>query len=163
VSDLHFKRADKVAHLLQQELAAIISQELKDPRVGFVTVTELRLTDDLRFAKAFISVYGTDKQVAETLTALNEARSFLRRELGNRVKLRYAPDIAFELDKTLEHAIHLEKIFSTILGKDNEILSEDVVPVETSRTALAEKVKYFQEQPMVVKKKPGRSKIRRRR
>src|SRR5213594_3488769 len=93
-----YKRADRVNALLQRELGTIISEELRDPRIAFSTVTAVEITDDLRSAKVHVSVLGDDEQIASTMTALEEAKPYLRHELGSRTDLRFVPELSFVND-----------------------------------------------------------------
>jgi ribosome-binding factor A len=102
-----YKRADRVNALLQRELGMIISEELRDPRIGFATVTEVEITSDLRSAKVHVSVLGDEEQVRSTMIALNEARPYLRHEIGARTDLRFVPDLMFISDQTAERAARI--------------------------------------------------------
>ena len=84
-------RHDKVAQALKEEISLIIHDELKDPRLGFVTITKLELTPDLRCAKVFYSVFGKDEDHKKTKEALNSSLGFIRRLIARRIKLRFAP------------------------------------------------------------------------
>ncbi len=95
-----YKRADRVNALLQRELGTIISEELRDPRIAFSTVTAVEVTDDLRSARVHVSVLGDDEQVASTMRALDEAKAYLRHELGSRVDLRFVPELTFVSDQS---------------------------------------------------------------
>jgi ribosome-binding factor A len=111
-----YKRADRVNALLQRELGTIISEELRDPRIAFSTVTAVEITDDLRSAKVHVSVLGDDEQIASTMEALEEAKAYLRHELGSRVSLRYVPDLAFVSDRSAERSARI----STLLREAKE-------------------------------------------
>lgn len=102
-----YKRADRVNALLQRELGMIISEELRDPRIAFATVTGVEITSDLRSAKVHVSVLGDEEQVRSTMVALNEARPYLRHEIGARTELRYVPDLTFVSDQTAEKAARI--------------------------------------------------------
>ena len=102
-----YKRADRVNALLQRELGMIISEELRDPRIAFATVTAVEITSDLRSARVHVSVLGDEDQVKSTLVALNEARPYLRHEIGARTELRYVPDLTFVSDQTAERAARI--------------------------------------------------------
>jgi ribosome-binding factor A len=110
-----------VGHLLQQELARLLVEGIKDPRVGFVTVTEVRVTDDLKHAQAYVSILGDDSQRQSTLAGLKAAAGFVKRELGQRCKLRYIPSLSFEHDDTLDNAQRLEVIFAAVKRGETEI------------------------------------------
>ena len=105
-----YKRADRVNALLQRELGMIISEELRDPRIAFATVTAVEITSDLRSAKVHVSVLGEADQVKSTLVALNEARPYLRHEIGARTELRYVPDLTFVSDQTAERAARISTL-----------------------------------------------------
>jgi len=105
-----YKRADRVNALLQRELGMIISEELRDPRIAFATVTAVEITSDLRSAKVHVSVLGDEDQVKSTLVALNEARPYLRHEIGARTELRYVPDLTFVSDQTAERAARISSL-----------------------------------------------------
>ena len=105
-----FKRAERVAGLLKEEISKIIQFELKDPRLGFVTVTAVRVTDDLRDARVFCGILGEAPARKETLEVLAHAAPFIRREVGTRCRLRYAPIITFHLDETAEKAARIDQL-----------------------------------------------------
>jgi ribosome-binding factor A len=106
------KRAHRVGQLIQKELAQMLVDEIRDPRIGFATVTEVRVTDDLRIAKVFVSIYGDDKKRGESLEGLRAASGFLRREIAHRLELRAAPTLSFEVDATLEQASRIDALLS---------------------------------------------------
>jgi len=112
-------RCEKVASAIQKEVSSIIHDELKDPRLGFVTITRVELTGDLRFAKIFFSVLGGDQERAKTQEALNSAMGFIRRLLAERVQLRFAPEIIFKTDKSSEYSIRIQQIIDEV-NKNNE-------------------------------------------
>ena len=107
---MSFKRADRVNALLQRELGTLISEELSDPRIAFSTVTAVKVTDDLRSAKVHVSVLGDDEQIASTLKALEEAKGYLRHELGTRTELRFVPELAFFSDRTAEQSARISAL-----------------------------------------------------
>jgi ribosome-binding factor A len=107
-------RVDKVAEEIRREASKIVQDELRDPRLGFTTVTRVELTPDLRFARIFFSVYGHEKQWEDTLDALESASGFIRRELGHRLQLRFVPEIVFKSDHSAEHSIRIEQELEAI-------------------------------------------------
>jgi ribosome-binding factor A len=113
------QRTERVQKLAREVLGETI-QDLKDPRVGFVTVTAVRVTPDLRQMRALVSVLGTPDEKKESLDGLNSARPFLRGELGRQVRLKYIPDLSFELDNTSEEAEKLEALFQKIRAQEEE-------------------------------------------
>ena len=113
---MSFKRADRVNALLQRVLGMLISEELRDPRIAFSTVTAVEVTDDLRSARVHVSVLGDDDKIASTMRALDEARPYLRHELGSRTDLRFVPELTFVSDRTAERAARI----STLLREAKE-------------------------------------------
>jgi ribosome-binding factor A len=105
-----YRRADRVNALLQRELATLISEELRDPRISFPTVTSVETTKDLKTARVFVSVLGGDDAVASTMRALNEARPYIRHEVGERTDLRFVPEIEFVSDRSAARAARISKL-----------------------------------------------------
>ncbi|MDQ2681533.1 MAG: 30S ribosome-binding factor RbfA [Candidatus Eremiobacteraeota bacterium] len=103
------QRLARIDHEVQRVLGTVISQNLKDPRMGFTTVTRVEITQDLRFAKVFVSIIGDRHVARQTMDALEHAAGFLRGELGREVKLRYTPELSFVEDRSTERAIALTK------------------------------------------------------
>jgi ribosome-binding factor A len=114
-----FKRADRVSEAIKREVSLMITQEVKDPRVHFVTVTSVETTDDLRYAKIFVSVLGDDAARKESLEGLKHAKGYIRSELGRKIALRYTPDIQFVLDASLDHSIKIKTLLNS-LKKEEE-------------------------------------------
>lgn len=113
---LPYKRSQRVADLLRQEIADIIMNRLKDPRIGFVTVTEVKVTDDLKTARVFISILK-DEELDLTLEILNTARRFIRSEVAKRVKLRSVPIIEFRIDEAIKYGDKIERLIREIKEK----------------------------------------------
>ena len=103
-------RIDKVQEFIKQEVSQIIQKDIKDPRVGFVTVTDVEKTKDLRHAKIFLSLMGSDEQKKATWEALNRALGFMRSEIGKRIRLRCTPELSLHLDKSLDYSNHIQKL-----------------------------------------------------
>lgn len=103
------QRLARIDHEIQRILGTLITQELKDPRLGFVTVTRVEVGDDLRTCKVFVSVIGDRHQARQSLEALESAARFLRGELGHRIDLRHTPELTFVEDRSTERAIALAK------------------------------------------------------
>ena len=103
-------RANRVAEQMKKELGDIIGRKIKDPRVGFVTVTDVEVTGDLQQAKVFISVLGENEQKQATLVGLAKAKGFIRSEIGKRIRLRKTPELFFEFDETIEKGNRIEHI-----------------------------------------------------
>lgn len=107
-------RVEKLQELMKQEISDIIFHELKDPRIGFVTVTSVACTEDLREAKIYVSIMGEEQRVRESLAGLSRALGFVRREIGRRIRLRFTPEISFALDTSLNYSDHIQRILNTI-------------------------------------------------
>ncbi len=107
-------RAHRVAEQMKQEMTDIISRRLKDPRVGFVTVTGVDVTGDLQQAKVYFTVLGDEEKKAATMEALEKASGFIRSEIGKRIRLRKTPEIFFEFDESIEYGNRIEKILSDL-------------------------------------------------
>lgn len=123
-------RVEKVQELMRQEVSEIVLRELKDPRIGFVTVTEVKCTADLREAKIYVSVMGSDDQVKNTLAGLKSSMGFIRREIGRRIRLRFTPEISLALDKSLDYSAHIQELLlkvemESMKHKEKEV-DEDV-------------------------------------
>jgi len=111
-------RVEKVKEFLKQEISKIILTELKDPRIGFATVTRVELSGDLRNAKVFISLMGSDDQKAATWEGLKSALGYLRTEIAKRVQLRFAPEITLHLDTSMDHSVRIQELLRQI-NKEN--------------------------------------------
>ncbi|NCO65568.1 MAG: ribosome-binding factor A [Candidatus Aquicultor secundus] len=103
-------RTRKVGELIKEEISEIIQKEIKDPRIGFVTITGVDVTPGLRFAHVFISVLGNKKQKESTLKGLQSSSGFLRKELSKRIRLKYFPELKFEFDPSIEAGRRIDKI-----------------------------------------------------
>lgn len=112
------KRLGRMGEELRKVVSVMILNEIKDPRISPVTsVTHVEVTRDLRYAKMYISVMGTEKEKEETLAGLNSAKGYIRREMGQRVKMRYTPEPIFELDESLDEGMKITNILREINDK----------------------------------------------
>lgn len=111
---MRFKRSERVQELLLKEISALIQRGLKDPRIGFATVTTVDLSDNLKHAKVYISVFGTDGERQDTIAGLTSASGFIRGSLGKNLNLRYIPILEFILDETAEHVAKINKIINEL-------------------------------------------------
>ena len=123
-------RQDRVAEAIRKEASLIIHDELKDPRIGFVTVTRVELTHDLRSAKIFYSVLGNEEAYKKTKLALDSALGFVRSLIAERIKLRFAPEIAFYEDRSTEYSVRIEEVLNEIRG-----LNQPLAPLPEVKTA----------------------------
>ena len=114
---LPYKRSQRVSDLLREEIAEIIFFKLKDPRVGFLTVTGVDVTDDLKIATVYISILKEEEKKS-TLEILQAAKSFIRSELSKRLKMKFIPSIDFRLDTSIEYGNRIEQLLHEIKEKD---------------------------------------------
>ena len=116
-------RRQRVREAYKQELGELIQRRLKDPRIGFVSVPDVDISGDLRQAKVYVSVLGDEESKEKTMEALEGARTFLRMEMGKRVRLRYTPELFFSLDESIERGIRLKNLLDKLgqgNGEENE-------------------------------------------
>ncbi|MFH1127972.1 MAG: 30S ribosome-binding factor RbfA [Candidatus Omnitrophota bacterium] len=140
-------RFEKVAEAIKKEVSNIIQHELKDPRRGFVTITQVELTPDMRSAKIFYSVLGKEEDYARTKNALESATGFIRSLIAQRLELRFAPEIVFKEDRSQEYSVRIQEILEEIKGIDQpKIISSEEEKAENKR----------QDQVFSVKKKSKR-------
>jgi ribosome-binding factor A len=107
-------RANRVGEQMKKELGEIISRKIKDPRIGFVTVTDVQVTGDLQQATVYISVLGDEKQRENTLMGLAKAKGFIRSEIGQRIRLRKTPEILFEFDESIDYGNKIDILLHQI-------------------------------------------------
>jgi ribosome-binding factor A len=107
-------RSHRLAEELKNEISVIIAQEIKDPRVGFATVTEVKVSPDLRYARVLVSVFGSPEEKQETFEALVRATGYIRRLIGARIRLRHTPELIFAYDDSIEHGDRMMRLFDEI-------------------------------------------------
>lgn len=110
---------------MKKELGDIIGRKIKDPRIGFVTVTDVQVTGDLQQATVYISVLGDDNQKENTLKALAKAKGFIRSEIGQRIRLRKTPEIMFEFDESINYGNRIQTLLHQIQDEENTKPTED--------------------------------------
>ncbi|WP_374717643.1 30S ribosome-binding factor RbfA [Neobacillus sp.] len=111
-------RPNRVGEQMKKELSDIIGRKIKDPRIGFVTVTDVQVTGDLQQAKVFISVLGDDEQKENTLKGLAKAKGFIRSEIGHRIRLRKTPEIIFEIDESINYGNRIETLLHQLRSEE---------------------------------------------
>jgi ribosome-binding factor A len=107
-------RPERVQEAIRQEVSRIVQTEMRDPRLGFLTITAVELTRDLRFARIFFSVMGEEKDKKLALKGLNSAKGFIKGLLSDRIKLKFMPDIEFKIDESIEHTRKISDILDQI-------------------------------------------------
>jgi ribosome-binding factor A len=117
---MSFKRADRVAGLIRADMSEIISKEVKDPRLHSVTITSVKVTDDLRNAKIYFVEMGKDECSPDIKAGLTQAAGFIRRELGKRLQLRCVPELIFVHDTSFGYGNRIEKLLAQIAKQENK-------------------------------------------
>lgn len=107
-------RATRLQEEIKREVSHIIQRKVKDPRLGFVSITDVEISNDLSHCKIFVSVFGDEHQREQTMIGLSKATGFIRSEIGKTVKLRHVPEIVFHYDSSLEHGSKIEAILKEI-------------------------------------------------
>jgi ribosome-binding factor A len=111
-------RLQRVNQLIREEISHVLQRELKDPRLGFVTVTEVDVAKDLRTAKVYVSVLGSEAEWRASLTALEHARGFIRNWLTPRLRLRAIPHLTFHPDRSMAHAAHIQTVLEELRASE---------------------------------------------
>ena len=111
---MEYSRSDRVAQLIKRVVAEMLETEIKDPRIGMVTITDVTVSKDLRTAHIYYSTLGSAEQRRTTELGLRQATTFIQRELGHRVRLRYTPAIDFRFDSSMEYGSHIEQLLHDI-------------------------------------------------
>jgi ribosome-binding factor A len=115
---LNNRRMARLAEEIREEVANIIGRNLKDPRIGFVTVTRVDLAADLRWARVFVSVLGDQAQKAKSLAGLRQAVGFVRREVGRRIRTRHTPELSFQLDSGIDATERVAQLLDEVKAKE---------------------------------------------
>jgi ribosome-binding factor A len=124
------RRQIQVADEIREIMSVLLQRELKDPRIGFVTITEVDVTSDFKYAKIFVSVMGTPEEKRDTMTALTSSRGFVRRELASRMTIRFVPEITFKLDQSIEHSDNINRLLNELRQADEE-RAREVAPASS--------------------------------
>ena len=111
-------RQDQLGEVITHELSDLIRMRMKDPRIGFASITDVEVSSDLRHAKVFVSVMGDEQERRATLSALSHAAGFLRHELAQRLTIRYTPEITFRLDESIAKGVHLLDLINQVNASD---------------------------------------------
>jgi len=117
-------RLARLRELFKQEISTILQREMKDPRIGFVSVTDVELSQDLRHAKVFVSILGDEGAKAKTMAALTSAQGFIRTELGRRIRLRYIPQVHVKLDESIERGVRVQHLLRRVTEAKGEEASD---------------------------------------
>ena len=115
---LPYKRSQRVSDLIREEVADIVMYRLKDPRIGFITVTGVDMSEDLKHARVFVSIFKEEDR-EQSLAILNDARPFIRSSLGKRLKMKFIPGIEFKLDTSIEYGSKIDSLLKKIKEEDD--------------------------------------------
>ena len=126
-----FKRSERVSGLLRRELAQMIQREIKDPEVGFVSVSDVEVTRDLAHAKVYVTVFNTD-EARVSIKALKRAAGFLRTRLGQELRMRNVPQLHFLHDDSVETGQRMDSLIEQAVKSDQDTMQDDPVPTEGS-------------------------------
>jgi ribosome-binding factor A len=107
-------KAKKTAEAIKEEVSDIINKKIKDPRVGFITVTAIKASKDFHYVTVFVSVLGDEDQQQESMQTLKNAAGFIRTELGKRIRIRHVPELRFVQDQSLEHQARISELIKQI-------------------------------------------------
>lgn len=119
------RRTDRLSAQLKRELSAMIRTRVRDPRVGLVTVTHVRVTNDLSHARVFVRLPGSEAERGAALEGLRAAAPFLRREIGLEMKVRRVPELDFQEDESLDHAIRIEELLTEVRPEGGWVETEE--------------------------------------
>lgn len=110
-----YQRVDRISEEFKKIISRIIRDEVKDPRIAQMTsITQVQVSKDLRYAKVYVSVLGSEEQRKETMEGLNRASGYIRKQLGRQIKIRYTPELQFVLDKSIEYSVEISKKINEI-------------------------------------------------
>ncbi len=124
------RRPERLAEEIREEIARMIATEVKDPRLGFVTVTRVDLAHDLRYARVHVGVLGGDAEREKSLTALRSAAGFIRRELGRRLRIHHSPEVDFRYDKGIDATDRVARLLAEEAERDKAAAQPEGVEAE---------------------------------
>ncbi|HVN25719.1 MAG TPA: 30S ribosome-binding factor RbfA [Syntrophorhabdales bacterium] len=107
-------RKERMQDFVREEISMILQQEIKDPGLGFITIIDVRMSDDLKYAKVYYSVYGSDEEKEHTAEALKRATNYIKHLLGGKVRMKYMPEITFVYDTDQERAARIDAILKKV-------------------------------------------------
>lgn len=118
-------RPQRLAEIIKQEISEMLKNELKDPRIGFLTVTGVDVSNGLRHARIYVSVLGKEEEKDESMEAIQRAKGFIRTELGQRIRLRHVPELAFVLDNSLEYSMKIANLIDKAKNQGKGVIKDD--------------------------------------
>lgn len=121
---LEYKRTDRVGEVIREEISSILLEEINDPRITYVSITSVEVSADLKHAKVFVSILGTEQKKEEVFKGLKSARGYIQKKLGQRLRLRYTPEIIFKMDSAIERGLHIYELL-TELKNEGDLKNEE--------------------------------------
>jgi len=118
-------RMERVASVIKEEIGVLFSREFNNPSYGFITVTEVHMTPDLKIAKVYVSIFGSEEVKQKTLEYLEEQKPHVRQIIGSHVRLKFTPSVQFYLDETMDRVSRIEQIIKQIHEHDNDKPKEE--------------------------------------
>ncbi len=113
-------RLSKLSEQIKKEISKIIQNEIKDPRVPILTsIVHIDVTKDLRYAKVYVSIFGDEEKKIKCIEGLKSASGYIRKEVGSRMNIRYIPELIFEIDRSIEYGMHIDKVIKEMKKKDD--------------------------------------------
>jgi ribosome-binding factor A len=119
------QRAQRVAETIHKEISSLLIKGLKDPRIGFITITAVDVTPDLRHAKVFYTLMGNQTERAQNQSGLDSCAPYIRQHLGRHLRLRYVPEVRFEYDSSFDYGQRIEKLLSEVKPDEPQDDSKD--------------------------------------
>ncbi len=113
-------RPERIREFIKEQVGEIIQRDLKDPRIGFVSVTGVEVSADLRHAKVFVSVLGEEQAKVDTMAGLASAQGYVRGELGRRLQMRFSPEVLFRLDDSIERGVRVMSLIRQVTGNQGD-------------------------------------------
>jgi ribosome-binding factor A len=123
------RRQIQVSDEIQQIVSVLMQREMKDPRIGFATVTQVEVTSDFKYARIYVSVMGTPQEQKDTMAAFTSARGWFRRELAHRMTIRAVPELTFKLDTSIEYSDNISRLLNEL--KEAESQKEIIIEQES--------------------------------
>jgi ribosome-binding factor A len=120
-----FKRSEKVGEAIHEIVTELLIKGLKDPRIGFITITGVKVTDDMHYSTVYFTVFGDDTAKKDTEAGLNSARGFIRREMGKKLRMRCVPEILFKYDTSLDTGNRIDELMREIKANEQRNDTED--------------------------------------
>lgn len=118
------KRVRRMSQLLKEEISQIMLKEMKDPRIGFASITKIEVSNDLKHAKVMVSVYGSEQDKKETMEGLRRAKKFIRKLVGERLTTYHTPELIFRYDNSIEQGVHISKLIDEVIKEDEKRKNE---------------------------------------